>query len=243
MESFCCYVSPPAPCGYLADREWSLEYEMVTNLTPDEYQQRLEAGWRRFGHVLFQPHCRSCTDCWSLRVVVDRFQPSRSQRRAFAANADDLVLMVGPPAVTSNKLKLYDRFHQYQTDHKGWPQHPAKDAGSYLDSFVNNPFTTEEWCYYHDQQLIGVGYVDHLPTALSAIYFFYDPSQRHRSLGTFNVLCLLAEAAARRFPYLYLGYYVAGCPSLEYKASFQPNQILGPDGAWVDFRSRNHLDG
>ena len=42
--------------------------------------------------------------------------------------------------------------------------------------------------------------------------------------------------AARGLPHLYLGYYVAGCPSLHYKANFTPNQILGPDGHWRDFR-------
>lgn len=238
MESFFRYVSPPAPCGYLPDRNWSLEYEMVTTLTSLEYQQRLQGGWRRFGYVLFQPRCPGCAGCRSLRVLVERFQPSRSQRRAFAANAGEVVVRIGAPAVSRAKLRLYDRFHQFQAHHKGWPEHPAKDAGSYHDSFANNPFPTEEWCYYLNQQLVGVGYVDHLPSTMSAIYFFYDPAQRQRSLGTFNILCLLAEAAARGFPYLYLGYYVAACNSLEYKARFQPNQVLGADGLWVDFLNR-----
>ena len=31
---------------------------------------------------------------------------------------------------------------------------------------------------------------------------------------------------------VYLGYFVAGCASLEYKANFRPNQILHSDGFW-----------
>jgi leucyl-tRNA---protein transferase len=36
--------------------------------------------------------------------------------------------------------------------------------------------------------------------------------------------------------HVYLGYYVEGCGSLEYKARFQPNEVPGPDGEWVPFR-------
>jgi arginine-tRNA-protein transferase len=76
-----------------------------------------------------------------------------------------------------------------------------------------------------------VGYVDALPGALSAIYFYYDPDERRRSLGTFNVLSVLAAAAARGVPYVYLGYYVPGCRSLEYKARFRPYELL-EGGTW-----------
>ena len=35
--------------------------------------------------------------------------------------------------------------------------------------------------------------------------------------------------------HVYLGYYVADCPSLAYKATFGPNQLRWPDGRWRDF--------
>jgi arginine-tRNA-protein transferase len=87
-----------------------------------------------------------------------------------------------------------------------------------------------------DDRLIGVGYVDLLPEAMSAIYFFYEPDERGRSLGVFNVMSIIAEAARLGIPHLYLGYFVEGCQSLEYKAHFLPNQTMGPSGDWIDFR-------
>lgn len=131
---------------------------------------------------------------------------------------------------------LYDRYHAFQADAKGWPLHPAKDAAGYAQSFVDNPFPTQEWCYYLGGRLIAVGYVDDLPAGLSAIYFFYEPELRHRSLGTWNVLNLLAAAAARGLPHVYLGYYVVGAQTMAYKAQFTPNQLLDSDGEWHDFR-------
>ena len=209
---------------------------MVGQMTAADYLGRLKAGWRRFGGMLFRPRCPACRACQSLRVLVDRFRTNRSQKRAFKTNAGQVELVIGEPSVSRAKLRLYDAYHAYQTETKGWPEHPAKDIESYSQSFVENPIPTEEWCYYLDQQLIGVGYVDCLPEGLSAIYFFYDPAFRQRSLGTFNVLSLLAESAQRRLPHLYLGYYVEGCQSLAYKCTYAPNQILGPDGLWRDFR-------
>ena len=112
-----------------------------------------------------------------------------------------------------------------------WPLETA----DYDEMFVDNPFPTEEWCYFLGDQLVAVGYVDRLPDGLSAIYFFYDPAERHRALGTFNILALIAAARERGLPHLYLGYYVAGCRSLEYKARFGPSEILVSSGEWVPF--------
>lgn len=235
MESLCRFVAPPTPCGYLPDQLWQLEYEVVLELQQAEYLQRMLAGWRRFGDTLFRPRCASCSACRSLRVLVDRFHPDRSQRRAWKANQDEVRLRIGTPSVTRAKLNLYDRYHAFQSDTKGWPQHPAKDPASYRSSFVDNPFPTLEWCYYLGDRLIAVGYVDDLPGGMSAIYFFYDPDERHRSLGTYNILSILENARQRRVPHVFLGYYVAGCQSMAYKTRFVPNQILEPDGVWRDF--------
>src|SRR5436309_1073981 len=108
METLFRYVAPPSSCGYLPDRLWSLEYEMVGAMEAGEYKERLEQGWRRFGNMLFRPQCPACRACQSLRVVVERFCPNRSQRRARKRNADEIEVRIGPPAVARAKLKLYD---------------------------------------------------------------------------------------------------------------------------------------
>jgi leucyl-tRNA---protein transferase len=228
MESRLAFLSPPSPCEYLPDRNWQLHYEVVRRATPAEYTERLEQGWRRFGHVLFRPRCPSCQMCWSLRVPVGAFRPSRSQRRAWNVNQRDVTIRIGPPAASRANIELFERYHEHQHVSKQWPRTEAHG----LDRFTDNPFPTEEWRYYVGDRLIAVGYVDALPTALSAIYFYYDPQERHRSLGTYNVLAIIDASRRRNVPYVYLGYYVEGCPSLEYKARFRPNEVLKPDGTW-----------
>jgi len=228
-------TTPPSRCSYLPDRLSSMEYVFVAQASAAEYQNRLVKGWRRFGRAFFHPVCKSCQECLSLRVPVGAFHPDRSQKRAMKANID-VKVVITEPEVTDEKLRLYDRFHEHQCADKGWPAHGPKDPMDYLESFVDNPFPTEEWQYFVGDRLVGVGYVDVLPQAMSAIYFFYDPEEHGRSLGTFNVLRVIESARERGIPHVYLGYNVDGCRSLEYKSRFRPNEVLSSDGSWKPFR-------
>ena len=242
MQSLLVFTCPPSPCGYLPDETWALTYEIVARLSAAEYESRLRAGWRRFGHSLFRPTCPTCRKCQSIRIPVATFRPDRSQRRCLAANDGEVRLVVGRPEVTEEKLELYDRFHAAQSERVGWPEHGPKDAGDFAESFVDNPFETQEWRYYlrseGGEKLVGVGYVDRLPEGLSAIYFFHDPDERKRSLGTYNVLSAIRKAAEWKLPHVYMGYFVEGCRSLEYKSRFRPNEVLGEGGEWAPFLER-----
>jgi len=234
MISLYSFQSTPSPCAYVPDRLSSLRYVVVAELTDTEYGELLDRGWRRFGHNLFRPECENCRECQSLRVRVNDFLPSRSQKRVLAKNRGEIELRIGVPEVTDEKLALYDKFHAAQVERKNWPDHGPKEASDYADSFVDNPLAVEEWCYYLGDRLVGVGYVDAVPTGLSAIYFYHDPDERSRSLGTFNVLRVLETANNRGLPFAYLGYYVGGCGSLEYKANFWPHEMFdAAGGEWV----------
>jgi len=230
------FVAAPSPCEYLPDQVWQLRYDVNERLTLVEYADRLQRGWRRFGAATFRPECPACRQCQSLRVPVDAFRPSRSQDRTWKSNQRDatLALAIGPPTASDAHRSLYDKFHRHQSREKGWPRPEADGA----DTFLDNPFATEEWRYTIADRLVGVGYVDRLPRALSAIYFYYDPDERWRSLGTYNVLAIIERARTVGVPHVYLGYYVEGCGSLAYKAAFRPNEVLGADGSWIRFRER-----
>lgn len=237
MELYAEFVSTPSICGYLPDKEWQFENALVASMTSAEYERRMEQGWRRFGRMLFRPRCPSCTACQSLRVDIAAFRPNRAQRRNRRDNEGMVQVTIQEPSVAADSLALYDRFHAHQSRTKGWPEHPPGDAVGYFDSFVDQPFPVEEWRYTVGDTLVGVGIVDRLPHSLSAVYFFSEPAERTRGLGTWNVLCVLDRARKLEMPYLYLGYHIPECSSLAYKANFAPNQKRSPAGEWQDFRS------
>src|SRR5262245_47641088 len=212
-----------------------LLYGLAPELQPSEYSKLLKSGWRRIGPVVFTPQCPSCRQCLSLRGPVAAFRPSRRQRRIRKSNARDVVVRIASPSVTPERLELYRAFHAHGHQMKGWPDRSDEREGALgLSLLLSNPFPTEEWSYWIGDRLLGIGYVDVLQEGLSAIYFFHDPREHKRSLGTLNILHLIAAAAERRLSHVYLGYYVKGCRSLEYKARFKPNEVF-TGTAWEAF--------
>ncbi len=233
MKALVRWNEVPTECEYLPDQLCRRQFIYVSELAADEYMAYLLAGWRRFGRTLFRPRCARCRECRSLRVDTARFRPDRSQRRCRSLNERAIRLEIGRPSVTPEKLALFDRFHAERSESRGWSTHDSGDEASHFTSFVDNPFPTQEWCYFLESMLVGVGYVDHLPRGLSAIYFAYDPAYRERSLGTWNVLNLLERSSKLGLPHVYLGYFVAGCTSLAYKARYRPHELLDEQGRWV----------
>ena len=228
MERIVSFTTPPSRCEYLHDQQCELRYELFANLRSADYMRRLKEGWRRIGPVMFQPTCRGCRKCLTLRVPVASFRPSESQRRAWKTNERAVNLRIGAPLIAPERLELFSKFHEHGHLTKGWPAPEPEESA--LDLYVLNPFPTEEWSYWIDDRLVGAGYVDALSEGLSAIYFFHDPAHHRRSLGTFHILQMIDAARQRLLPHVYLGYYVEGCRSLEYKARFRPNEILTEAG-------------
>jgi leucyl-tRNA---protein transferase len=226
------YIAHPSQCGYLPAETWQLKYALVRNLTREKYWELINTGWRRFGHVLFRPACPSCTACQPIRVLTNEYQPNRSQRRLIKANENSVVLKVQTPELNDEKLNLYMRHHHEHSQRKGWPTPSLIGGVEHISSIIDGPFPVEEWCYYIDDKLVSVSYMDVLKDGLSGIYFFYDPDYKDRQLGTWILVSMIKQAAERGMPYAYLGYFVKGCRSMEYKGHYKPSEILQPDGTW-----------
>jgi arginyl-tRNA--protein-N-Asp/Glu arginylyltransferase len=194
--------------------------------SPALYQLFLDLNFRRLGHGVYRPACEGCRECCEIRVAVGRFRASRAQRRCLRRNAD-VAVETGAPAATGEKHAVYRRYLA--------ARHDGQMSGSweeFSDFLHEAPPFTREVDFRVDGRLLGAGIFDVLPQAVSAVYFYFDPELAHRSPGTFNVLWLVSECQRRGVPWLYLGYHVAGSPSMAYKASFRPHQLLGADGQW-----------
>jgi len=75
-------------------------------------------------------------------------------------------------------------------------------------------------CYYLDNKLIAIGFLDILPTGISSIYFIYDPEYKELALGKVSGLKEMALSYKLGLKYYYLGYYIEDCPKMNYKRKF-----------------------
>jgi arginine-tRNA-protein transferase len=231
------FVTEPHECPYLADRRATLRYSYAASLSGAEYEALMDSGHRKFGALFYRTECGDCRACRPIRVPVDRFRPNQSQRRALRINGD-LELRVARPTVDAARLELYARYHRAQSARKGWPD-AAKDATGYEFNFVHNPVPALELSVWETSTLRAVLIADVTPRVLSLVYHFHDPDLARRSLGTFAIVRAIDLAKSMRRPWVYLGYYVAGCGSMEYKTRFKPFELMDEHGVWAEWSGRS----
>jgi len=212
-------------CPYLDDQRSKMRYRFVRNCSAKTYQHMLERGWRRFGSVFFRPGCPACSECRSLRLDVDAFVPNRSMRRTWRKN-QDLQILIGQPSLSEAHLELYSRYHADMARRRGWKDKTISPLDYFMTFIEGYEDFGHELLYLHDNRLVGVALTDVLPNAVSAVYCFYEPEMRQRSLGVFSILQQVHLARKRGVPHLYLGYWVAGNQSMRYKAQYRPHEIL-----------------
>ncbi len=228
-------ISEPERCGYLPDKQWRFEYKKALELSSDEYTKYIHEGWRKFGRLLFRPVCNGCNACQAIRVDCARFNPDRSQKRTLKIN-QDIEIFISSSGLEKQVYDLYMIHHESRAKDVGWRPPTVFGSLSHLSQMEDNPFSIEVWHHVLDKQLVGVCFVEPLSDGYSAIYSFYDPFYKQRSLGTWMILSLIEKAKRDGLPYIYLGYYVEGCRSMSYKGRFHPSEILDENGNWSEFQ-------
>lgn len=215
----------PRICSYLPGETASLEYRLIAGATDETCRRLVQRGWRRFGISFFRPACNNCTECRSLRVIVDEFRPSKSQRRCLTKNPD-VTITVKRPEISREHIRLYNAYHEDMSRRRGWPDRPIEDR-DYFESFVMGAGNFGHEIQYHaGTRLIGVGLVDLFRDGISSVYFYHDPAWRQRGPGTFSILREIQLAKEFRKPHLYLGYCIRENLSMSYKARFRPHEVL-----------------
>jgi len=217
----------PQPCPYLPGRGETVSALMAASIDGATYHAFLEAGFRRSGKMIYQPVCDGCSECVSIRVPVNTFTPTSSQKRSVRKN-DDLRVTFGVPIFTEEKFAMYARYVRQ------WHKREQDANEESMRQFLyDSPTDTVEFCYRDkSEKLVGVGICDIGPSSLSSVYFYFDPDEASRSPGTFSAMYEIDWARARKLAHYYLGYWIRDCSAMAYKANFAPHELLGADGVW-----------
>ncbi len=225
-------VTRPSPCSYLHGRvEQRLAADIA--LQPDSHDDLAKAGFRRVENWVYRPICAHCQACKPLRIpsgnlAAGKLELTKSQRRVIRKNAH----------ITRDLLhnrcfdEHYALFQRYLNSRHGDGQMSDMDKNSYAAMITSSPIDTVLVEYRDNGELYGVILVDIQNDGLSLVYSFFDPAKQHLSPGSFMIMDCAAVAHHMGLPYVYLGYYIAASPKMNYKAKFKSAEILS-NGSWI----------
>ena len=230
------YVTAPQPCPYLKGR---FERKLFTALQGEGAEQLNDAlskqGFRRSQNVLYRPSCADCSSCLSARIAVDRFAPTKGQKRVIRRNAH-LSRKARAPWATEDQFAL---FRDYLDSRHASGGMADMDLFEFAAMVEETPVRSR-LIEYHDPEapphdphggLDAVCLTDVLDDGLSMVYSFFDPALTSHSLGTYVILDHVALARTMGLPYVYLGYWVPGSHKMGYKSRFSGLEIYHR-GTW-----------
>ncbi len=229
------YVTTPYKCGYLpsklAQSLIAAPHYLVDTIV---YSGLIQQGFRRSGKFAYRPHCENCHACIAIRVILDEFTPTRSQKRAHKQHAD-LSVRIMPLSYKQSHFELYSSYQQLRH---------AEDTFSDAAELQNDDEQYRQFlCQSNVESLMIefrdaknqvkiVSVVDIVSDGVSAVYTFYDALETKASFGTYSIMWQAEWTKSLGLQYLYLGYWIEDSQKMSYKQLFKPQQKL-IDGEWI----------
>jgi arginine-tRNA-protein transferase len=154
-------------------------------------------------------------------------------RKTWRRNAD-LKTRVVEAAATLEQYDLFDRYQKQRHRDGGMATMTFADYRAMVEETPVDTRLVEA----RDAagELVAVSLTDWVRDGLSGIYKFFEPDMGDRSLGTYLILWHVDWAAQNGLDHVYLGYWIADCGKMAYKARFTPLEMLTEHG-WREMES------
>lgn len=229
------YVTTPYACGYLPNKlAQSLIAAPHHLVDTNIYSGLIQQGFRRSGKFAYRPHCFNCRACIAIRLILNEFTPTRSQKRALKQHAN-LTARVLPLGYIQSHFELYTSYQKLRHAEPEFsvPSDADNAANQYLQ-FLCMSNVESLMIEFRDaaNQVKIVSVIDVVGDGVSAVYTFYDALETKTSFGTYSIMWLAEWTKSLDLPYLYLGYWIAESKKMAYKQQFKPQEKL-IDGEWL----------
>ena len=220
-------LSAKSDCPYIAGQ---VEQRIAVDISNDPqcHDGLATAGFRRVENWVYRPACPHCNACLPWRVNVANFFPSQNMTNIIKRNKD-LLRSIESPNPTDDHYQLFKSYVENRHDDGQMAQMNQYDFSNMIN---NSPIETVLINYHNTEYLLVASVLaDIQADGLSAVYSFFDPALKSRSLGTYIILDLISIAREAMLEWLYLGYFVKSSRKMEYKARFRPAEVF-KDGEW-----------
>ncbi len=221
------------PCSYFPERLARAQVATPDFLINSQiYNKMIQVGFRRSGAFTYRPCCEHCHACVPARILVNKFLPSRAQRRTWRRHQR--------LKSTSHGLHFnpahFSLYQRYQTKRHETGSTESNSHTQFQDFLLQSNVNSRLIEFHEDGQLRMVSIIDKLSDGLSSVYTFFDPDIPNASFGTYSILWQIEQCRKLDLPYVYLGYWIKENQKMRYKANFQPLEIL-VNAKWQPFDS------
>ncbi len=217
-------------CPYLNGK---VEKRIATNISDNQsiYEELSVNGFRRVENWMYRPVCDNCSACKSYRVNIPNFKLTKSLKRVLK-NFKDIKYKLVNNNSTQEKFEL---FKKYQLERHSGGSMSYMDEYEFTSMIETSPIKTSLMEFRDkSKNLLGVLLLDIDKNTLSAVYSFFDPKLNKLGLGNYMIIQCLLYGQAKKYKYLYLGYYIEELSSMSYKSRFKPGEILN-NNEWKRF--------
>jgi arginine-tRNA-protein transferase len=212
-------------CPYLENRLFTSNNLIINIIDEEGIEAMLESGYRHFGAYFFRPECTGCHECHPIRIPINDFSFSGSEKRVLKRAAHFTVKFIDRSVPDIMKFNLY-------RDHKRrFKEVEIESYENWVSSFFSDQSFNKTMEIWDCETLAAVTHLDVTRKMVSAVYCYWNEAYASFSPGKLSILLGIQMAMEAGAEYYYLGYYIRDNIHMSYKANYRPNQIL-EDGVW-----------
>ena len=224
------YTTTEYNCSYIDKMAaQSLVVTPYKSINQNIFQDLIEKGFRRSGQYIYKPNCKSCTACIPIRLPVQKFLFSKTQKRIYKKHG---YFKVREASLAFNQ-KHFDLYLKYQNKRHSYINNDQNNLDDYNDFLIKSNVKSKFIEFWDGDLLKIVSIVDIVSDGISAVYTFYDPHDEKVSYGTYSIIWLINWCKAQQLKYMYLGYWIGECNKMKYKTNFKPYKLY-INGYWQE---------
>jgi leucyl-tRNA---protein transferase len=209
------------------------EYFVHEHMEPEQMDWLWAHGWRHFGTYFFRyssaQHWGDLKNVLPLRVDLEKFAHSRSQKRILAKNRD-LRVVIRETFIDETKENLFYSHRERFTENI-----PGSIYDFLSEEPASVPCRNREICVYDRVRLLASSFLDLGRVATSAVYAMFDLNVSKRSLGIFTMLEAIRYSRELGCRYYYPGYAYNEPSVYDYKKNFSGLEYFDWSDRWQPF--------